>query len=97
MSAIGGAIGFGYASASCYVTTRRRMIQGLERRSRTALRVAALLGTVFSMGFVALLLIPGMPGCLNMQAYAMLAVWIALGVMFFMIQQKQWIHGDLKG
>ena len=45
MSAIGGAIGFGYATASCFVTIRRRRAQGQEDRPRTALRLSALLGT----------------------------------------------------
>ena len=83
MSAIGGAIGFGYATASCFVTIRRRQAQGLEDRPLTALRLSALIGTVLSLGFVALLLIPGMPGCLNMQSYIMLGVWVALGTLFY--------------
>ena len=82
MSAIGGAIGFGYAAASCFVTIRQRRVRRLEDRPRTALRLSALLGTVFSLGFVALLLIPGMPGCLCMQSYVMLGVWIVLGTLF---------------
>lgn len=89
MSAIGGAIGFGYATASCFVTIRRRRAQGLEERPRTVLRLSALLGTVLSLGFVALLLIPGMPGCLNSQAYMMLGVWIVLGALFYLTQVRR--------
>ena len=89
MSAIGGAIGFGYATASCFVTIRRRRAQGLEERPRMALRMSALLGTAFSLGFVALLLIPGMPGCLNIQSYLMLVVWIVLGALFFVFHGKK--------
>lgn len=89
MSAIGGAIGFGYASASCYVTIRRRRAQGLENGSRTTLRLAALLGAVFSLGFVVLLLVPGMPGCLNLQAYIMLGVWLVIGLAFYAMHCKR--------
>lgn len=89
MSAIGGAIGFGYATASCFMTIRRRRAQGLEERPRMALRMSALLGTAFSLGFVALLLIPGMPGCLNLQSYVMLVVWIVLGALFFVLHGKR--------
>ena len=92
MSAIGGAIGFGYATVSCFVTIRRRRAQGLEDRPRIALRMSALLGTAFSVGFVALLLIPGMPGCLNIQSYLMLVVWIVLGALFFMLHGKRRIE-----
>lgn len=89
MSAIGGAIGFGYATTSCYITIRRRRAQGLEDRPLTGLRLSALLGTALSLGFVALLLIPGMPGCLNAQSYAMLGVWIALGILFYVLQVRR--------
>jgi amino acid transporter len=89
MSAIGAAIGFGYATASCFVTIRRRRAQGLEDRPRMALRMSALLGTAFSLGFVALLLIPGMPGCLNIQSYVMLVVWMVLGALFFVLRSKK--------
>lgn len=92
MSAIGGAIGFGYATASCFVTIWRRRVQGLENRPRMALRMSALLGTAFSLGFVALLLIPGMPGCLNVQSYVMLVVWIVLGILFFVLHGKKRIE-----
>lgn len=89
MAAIGGAIGFGYAAWSCFVTIRRRRLQGLELRSRTALRCLAVLGTVLSLGFVALLLIPGMPGCLNKQAYMMLGIWSLVGIVFFALHGKR--------
>ena len=89
MSAIGGAIGFGYAAASCFVTVRQRRAQGLEEHPRMALRLSALLGTAFSLGFVALLLIPGMPGCLCVQSYMMLGIWIVLGMLFFVLQGKR--------
>lgn len=88
MSAIGGAIGFGYATASCFVTIRRRRIQGVEARPRKMLQLSALLGTAFSLGFVALLLIPGMPGCLGMQSYVMLVIWIVLGILFYWFRRK---------
>ena len=88
MSAIGGAIGFGYAAASCFVTIGRRRTQGLETHPRMVLRLSALLGTIFSLGFIALLLIPGMPGCLNVQSYIMLGVWAGLGLFFFMIHDR---------
>ena len=89
MAAIGGAIGFGYATWSCFVTIRRRRSQGLESSPRTALRCLAVLGTILSLGFVALLLIPGMPGCLNKQAYILLGIWSLLGIVFFSLHGKR--------
>jgi amino acid transporter len=89
MAAIGGAIGFGYATVSCFLTIRRRRSQGLESQPRTALRFLAVLGTILSLGFVALLLIPGMPGCLNKQAYIMLGIWSLIGIVFFTLHGKR--------
>lgn len=71
------------------MTIRRRRAQGLETRQRKALSLSALLGTTLSAGFVMLLLVPGMPGCLNMQSYVMLFVWIVLGLVFFMVHDKR--------
>ena len=94
MAAIGGAIGFGYAAWSCFVTIRRRRSQGLESRPMTALRCLAALGTILSLGFVALLLIPGLPGCLNKQAYMMLCIWSLIGIVFFALHYE-WMGGSL--
>lgn len=89
MAAIGGAIGFGYATWSCFVTIRKRKALGLETCSRAMLQLSALLGMVCSIGFIALLLIPGMPGCLNSKAYVMFALWAAIGVLFFVLHCKR--------
>lgn len=94
MSAIGGAIGFGYATWSCFVTIRRRRALGLTSHSCVMLQLSALLGTLFSIGFVSLLLIPGMPGCLNGQGYVMLAVWTSIGVLFFAMHGKKTAFAD---
>jgi len=77
MSAIGGAIGFGYATASCAAT----LLQTHEKRP--ILMSLAVLGTLCSIGFTALLLVPGLPGCLNVPSYIMLGIWIALGILFY--------------
>lgn len=83
MSAIGGAIGFGYATASCAYTLRQ-----LGER-RPVLKGLAILGTLCSLGFVALLLVPGLPGCLNVPSYVMLGIWIVLGVAFYAVMRRR--------
>ena len=81
MSAIGGAIGFGYTCASCLATIRQR--NELEQHRRMA--TWALLGIVFSLGFCVLLLVPGLPGCLGTPSYIMLLVWSLMGAIFYLI------------
>jgi len=85
MSAIGGAIGYGYTTLATLMTLKR---EG-ELGHRAPLTVAAVLGTVFSAGFLVLLLVPGMPGCLTTPSYIMLAVWIALGIVFYVSRAKK--------
>jgi hypothetical protein len=46
------------------------------------------LGLVLSLCFVVLLLVPGLPGCLNAPAYAMLAVWVVTGLAFYMSRSR---------
>lgn len=83
MSAIGGAIGFGYTCAACAATICR------EKAHRPGMLALATLGTVFSLGFCVLLLVPGLPGCLGMPSYIMLAVWTVLGMAFYAVMRRR--------
>ena len=90
MSAIGGAIGFGYTCASCLATIRQRN----ELRQHRRMARWALLGTVFSLGFCALLLLPGLPGSLGAPSYVMLVVWTVLGAIFYFVYGNIGITGE---
>ena len=81
MSAIGGAIGFGYTCSSCLVTA-------VKENGPTSIRVLSTLGLFFSMGFCVLLLVPGLPGCLGVPSYIMLGVWTLMGILFYSAQRK---------
>lgn len=50
----------------------------------------ALIGSVFSIGFLLLLLTPGSPAQLQTPSIVALFVWIALGFIFFMTMFKQY-------
>ncbi len=47
-----------------------------------------ILGAVVSLGFLILLLVPGMPGFLSVPSLVALAVWVAVGVVFYLIRKK---------
>lgn len=81
MSAIGGAIGFGYTCSSCLVTA-------VKENGPTSIRMLSTLGLFFSMGFCVLLLVPGLPGCLGVPSYIMLGVWTLMGILFYSAQRK---------
>lgn len=84
MSAIGGAIGYGYTTCSAFVTLKRED----ELIKRMPLAILAGLGTIFSVGFLVLLLLPGMPGCLTAPSYIMLGCWIVFGILFYFFRKK---------
>ena len=74
MSAVGAAAGFAYACAAALKTARGES---------TLMTAVSALGLVLSLGFVVLLLVPGLPGCLTAPSYAMFAVWLAIGGVFY--------------
>ena len=85
MSAIGASIGFLFTCLSTFVTLRR------DRDGGPVLRVLSLVGAVVSASFIVLQLVP-IPGLEGVhfvrQSYVMLGIWIALGVVFYLIQHK---------
>ena len=85
MSAIGASIGFGITATATIVTLRRN-----GERS-VFLYIMSTLGAIFSFAFIFLQLIP-VPGLesvhFGMESYVMLAVWIALGIVFYLMQRK---------
>ena len=46
--------------------------------------VMAAAGAVLSAGILLLLLIPGMPGAMGKESWMAFAVWILLGVIFYL-------------
>lgn len=81
MAAIGAAIGYLYTSASAFRMLRQE--HGSKLRQFTSL-----IGVVLSLGFIVLLLVPGMPAYLTLPSRIALLVWIALGVVFYVVSAK---------
>jgi hypothetical protein len=59
---------------------RLRNAEDVELRKN---RLYGILGSLFSLGFLILLLVPGMPAFLSIYSWIALVVWIALGVLFY--------------
>ena len=78
MASIGAAIGYFYTSASAFKFLRKE-------KGYTSLKIFSLIGAILSLGFVALLVIPGMPAYLSFPSRIALFVWIVLGVVFYTI------------
>lgn len=83
MSSIGAAIGYGLTSASAFVQMRRN-------GDATALMKAnAVLGTIFSVFFAALLVVPNPWAYLGKESRIALAIWTVLGAVFFLVSRKK--------
>lgn len=86
MSAIGASIGYFFTCASTLVTMKR------FKDGNAGLKVMAVTGVIFSLGFAVLQLVP-IPGLeavhFGKESYIMLLVWIAIGAVFYFVQRKK--------
>lgn len=77
MSALGAAVAYAYTS---FVACRHARLRG-----DPSIVVTGILGTVFALVFVALLLVPfpGLNASLGLESFVCLAVWVLLGLAFY--------------
>ena len=88
MSAIGASIGYGFTSLSTLVTMKK------DNEKNLFLKIMAILGTLFSAMFIILQLIPisGFESVhFGKESYIMLIIWVALGLVFYLKQRKNFI------
>ena len=89
MTCVGAAIGFTYTCATAFMMARR---EGLK--FQTAISA---LGTILAAFFIILSFVPGSPGFLSRASMIILAAWIILGIIFFMIIKDKFLHGRWEG
>ena len=85
MTSVGAAIVFAYTTGSAAVIGYRN---GSKKYA-----VFGIIGCLFSLFFLSLLIIPGMPGYLSIQSRVVLFVWILIGVLFYFIIRKSYVKG----
>ena len=86
MTSVGAAIVFAYTTASAAIIARKK-------NDRLQMWIGWI-GCIFSMFFLSLLIIPGMPGYLSFQSRVVLFAWIAIGVVFYLIIRKNYVKGQ---
>lgn len=86
MTSVGAAIVFAYTTASAAIIARR---QGSVKYM-----LFGIAGCLFSLFFLSLLVIPGMPGYLSFQSRVVLLAWVAIGVVFYCIIRKSYVKGQ---
>lgn len=84
MTSVGAAIVFAYTTASAAIIAKRKgdwIQMGI-----------GIMGCIFSLFFLSLLIIPGMPGYLTFQSRVVLLVWIAIGFVFYLKIRKTYVQ-----
>jgi amino acid transporter len=84
MTSVGAAIVFGY-------TTAAAAFIAYKHKHFTQMGVG-ILGCLFSVFFLSLLIVPGMPGYLTFQSRVILLAWIAIGLIFYLIIRKSYVR-----
>ena len=84
MTSVGAAIVFAYTTASAAIIAKRK---GDWIQMGTGI-----VGCIFSLFFLSLLIIPGMPGYLTLQSRVVLLVWIAIGFIFYLKIRKTYVQ-----
>jgi amino acid transporter len=84
MTSVGAAIVFGY-------TTAAAAFIAYKHKHFTQMGVG-ILGCLFSVFFLSLLIVPGMPGYLTFQSRVILFAWIAIGLIFYLIIRKSYVR-----
>lgn len=91
MSAIGFTFGFLYTCLCAYRLFRwsgQEEHDEVEGACSTAKKLLAGFGVLISLAFTALLILPGSPAQMSVPAMIAMAVWIIVGVIFYLVRRK---------
>ena len=83
MSSIGAAIGYGFTSAATLVQVRR------NKDTSAWMTINSILGVIFSLCFIALLIIPNQFAYLGPESRIALVVWIVMGTAFYLYSRRR--------
>lgn len=86
MTSVGAAIVFAYTTCSAAII-------GWRNKDGKYV-VLGIMGCLFSLFFLSLLIIPGMPGYLSFQSRIVLLIWILIGITFYFIIRKSYVKGQ---
>ena len=80
MAAVGTGFGYFFTCAGAYMVLTKGLV---PKSSDDISPVVALAGAVISAAIIGLQVIPGMPAFLSVPCWCAMAVWVALGVIFY--------------
>ncbi|GEN54445.1 APC family permease [Halobacillus faecis] len=99
MSSTGVAIAYFFCTATAYKFFHWKKDPSNSNRKATVdplRKFLSLIGMLSSLCFLALLLIPWSPASLGRESYIALAVWILIGLIFYLLNYKRYSHIDRK-
>lgn len=82
MTSVGAAVVFLYTTISAAILAKQH--------SHTRQMVMGIIGAVLSAFFLSLLIIPGMPGFLTVESLICLAIWVVMGIVFYLVIRKKY-------
>lgn len=88
MTSVGAAVVFAYTTAAAAILAKKH-----GHKVQMWIGVA---GCVFSLFFLSLLVIPGMPGFLSIQSQVCLGIWVVLGIVFYLIRRNGYLREQRK-
>ncbi|MDO4821164.1 MAG: APC family permease [Rothia sp. (in: high G+C Gram-positive bacteria)] len=94
MTSVGIAIVYFYVCFCAYKIAKQGKVFGMssEVTPSPAHKVIAVLGCMFSLGFLCLLLVPGSPGQLTAPSFIALVFWVVLGVVFYLSLRSSYLE-----
>jgi len=86
MSAVGTSVGYLYTCVAAFVVAR-----GMRGRpGALSQKIFSAAGAAMAIGFLVLLLVPGMPAFMARPSWIALAAWVALGTVFFLVKARSY-------
>ncbi|MFC7392120.1 APC family permease [Scopulibacillus cellulosilyticus] len=97
MSSLGVAVAYFYTCLAAYKffrwsnkrTERSEERNGVKIVCSPLKKLLCLLGTISSVFFIGLLVVPGSPACLGLPSWIILVVWSLLGAAFYLFKRKE--------
>lgn len=89
MSSMGVSVAYFFASLAAFRLLAWRA-DHTQRPARPLYKLFAIIGMIASLAFLALLLVPASPASLSTPSYILLAGWVVMGIIFYLIIQKRY-------
>lgn len=83
MCSVGASVGYLYTSATTFKLS-------IKENNHLKIKVISFIGVIFSIIFILLLLIPGLPSSLTGPSLIALGVWIVLGLVFYLKNARKY-------